>query len=134
LIVLLRFISYAVAPSLNQNHVPTSAPTAPATWRRAYRTFSATPCNTSTGSSPLYFSLFLSRIHNTYLPLRFPESGPRSLQFGSALDRIDLPADPVDLTKDAVDLTMEAVDLAMDAVGKSEQVHCINSLLASSKS
>ena len=109
-------------PSLNQNHVPTTAPTAPATWR-AYRTFSATPCSTSTGSCdspPLYFSLFLSRIHNTCL---FPEPGPRNLHFGSALDGIDLPADPVDLTKDSVDLAMEAVDLAMDAVGKSEQVH-----------
>ena len=52
-----------------------------------------------------------------------PEPGPRNLHFGSALDGIDLPADPVDLTKDPVDLTMEAVDLAMDAVGKSEQVH-----------
>jgi hypothetical protein len=45
------------------------------------------------------------------------------LHFGSALDGIDLPADPVDLTKDAVDLAMEAVALIMDAVGKSEQVH-----------
>jgi hypothetical protein len=45
------------------------------------------------------------------------------LHFGSALDGIDLPADPVDLTKDAVDLAMEAVDLTMAAVGKSEQVH-----------
>jgi hypothetical protein len=65
-------------PSLNQNHVPTTAPTAPATWR-AYRTFSATPCSTSTGSCdspPLCFSLFLSRIHNTCL---FPEPGPRSV-------------------------------------------------------
>jgi hypothetical protein len=73
-----------------------------------------------------YFSLFLSRIHSTCLFL-FPESGPRNLHFGSALDGIDLPADPVDPTKDAVALAMEAVDLAMDAVGKSEQAHCFPS-------